>query len=104
MELLIFEGQDIIQDVRLESDTIWLSQKQMTSLFGRDKSVISRHVRNVFKEGELGEPSVVAKFATTAEDGKTYEVEHFVFCGKKPPLCRWKQTKCSLLVCGLSSP
>ncbi|MBU2601022.1 MAG: type II toxin-antitoxin system death-on-curing family toxin [Actinobacteria bacterium] len=64
-------------DVRLERETLWLSLDQMASLFDRDKSVISRHLRNVFREGELEREAVVAKNATTAADGKTYRVEFF---------------------------
>lgn len=70
------DGQTEIQ-VRLENDTIWLSQAQMVELFGVDKSGISRHLRNIFKTGELVRDSVVAKFATTAADKKTYQVEYF---------------------------
>ena len=57
-------------DVRLERESVWLSLNQLADLFGRDKSVISRHLRNVFKEGELVRTEVVAKNATTASDGK----------------------------------
>ena len=64
-------------DVRFDGETAWLSMRQMTELFQRDKSVISRHLKNVFKEGELQRNSVVAEFATTAADGKTYQVEYF---------------------------
>lgn len=64
-------------DVRLESDTVWLSLNQLADLLGRDKSTISRHISNVFAEGELERASVVAEFATTAADGKTYRVEHY---------------------------
>jgi hypothetical protein len=64
-------------DVRLEQETVWLSLNQLSDLFERDKSVISRHLRNVFKEGELERAAVVAKNATTAADGKTYQVEFF---------------------------
>ncbi|MGO1242776.1 MAG: RhuM family protein [Sphingobacterium sp.] len=70
------DGQTSI-DVKLEYDTIWLSLNQLTILFGRDKSVISRHLKNIFKEEELDRNSVVAKNATTASDGKTYEVEYY---------------------------
>ena len=63
--------------VRLEDETIWLSLNQIANLFDRDKSVISRHLRNIFKEGELTKNSVVAKIATTAADGKTYQVEFY---------------------------
>lgn len=64
-------------DVRLVSDTVWLSLNQLADLLGRDKSTISRHISNVFAEGELERSSVVAEFATTAADGKTYQVEHY---------------------------
>lgn len=64
-------------EVKLIRDTIWLNLNQMANLFEKDKSVISRHLSNVFKENELTRNSVVAKFATTAADGKTYQVEYF---------------------------
>lgn len=64
-------------DVRLDGETVWLSLHQLSELLGRDKSTISRHIANVFAEGELERTSVVAEFATTAADGKTYRVEHF---------------------------
>lgn len=78
-EFLLFQAEDGHSrvEVRLTDDTVWLSLSQMTELFARDKSVISRHIRNVFAEGELERDSVVAFFATTAADGKTYRVEHF---------------------------
>ena len=70
------EGKTSIE-VKLEKETVWLNLKQMTELFERDKSVISRHINNIFREGELEKDSVVAKFATTASDGKTYQVDYF---------------------------
>lgn len=70
------EGNTSI-DVKLEDDTVWLNLNQISELFERDKSVISRHIRNVFKEQELVKDSVVAKNATTAQDGKTYQVDYF---------------------------
>ncbi|WP_245574828.1 RhuM family protein [Aequorivita capsosiphonis] len=63
--------------VKLDEETVWLSLNQISILFDKDKSVISRHIKNVFKEGELERSSVVAKNATTASDGKTYQVEFF---------------------------
>ena len=70
-ELVIYESKDgnIKFDVNLENETVWLSLEQMTRLFGRDKSVISRHIKNVFEEGELVKNEVVAKFATTTKHG-----------------------------------
>ena len=56
---------------------MWLRQDQMTRLFGRERSVVSKHLRNVFAEGELSPEAVCAKFAHTADDGKTYQVEHY---------------------------
>jgi len=64
-------------EVKLENDSVWLSLTQMGDLFGRDKSVIYRHLSNVFKENELDRASVVAKNATTGTDGKTYWVEYY---------------------------
>lgn len=64
-------------DVKLANETVWLTLSQITELFDRDKSVVSRHISNVFREGELDRNSVVAKNATTASDGKIYQVEYF---------------------------
>ena len=63
--------------VSIDKETVWLSLDQMVQLFERDKSVISRHLRNVFSEGELERKAVVAKNATTAADGKTYQVDYY---------------------------
>jgi prophage maintenance system killer protein len=78
-EVLVYEAPDgeVRVDVRLERETVWLSLNQVAELFDRDKSVISRHLRNVFESGELEREAVVAKNATTAADGKTYQVEYF---------------------------
>lgn len=77
--ILLYQTGDGKQkvEVRLQGETVWLSLNQMTELFQRDKSVVSRHINNIFKESELNRDSVVAKFATTASDGKTYQVEYF---------------------------
>lgn len=64
-------------EVSFVGDTVWLSIDQMAELFQRDKSTISRHIKNIFTEGELDRRSVVAKFATTASDGKTYQVDFY---------------------------
>ncbi|MEI7894699.1 MAG: RhuM family protein [Myxococcales bacterium] len=66
-----------VVEVRFDGETAWLSLAQMVELFQRDKSVISRHLKNLFDEGELERASVVAESATTAADGKTYQVEYF---------------------------
>ncbi len=70
------DGQTKI-DVHINNDTVWLSLDQMSELFQRDKSTISRHIKNIFSEGELDKNSVVANFATTAADGKTYNVDYY---------------------------
>jgi len=77
--IVIFEDADKAVEVRLDKDqeTVWLSLQQLTELFGRDKSVISRHLKNIFRDAELDREAVVAKNATTATDGKTYQVEYF---------------------------
>ena len=64
-------------DVRLERDTIWLNQKQMADLFATERSVITKHLRNIFNSNELEMDSVRAKFAHTASDGKVYQVDFF---------------------------
>ena len=78
-EIILFQTEDgqTRMEVRLVNETVWLSAGQMADLFQRDKSTISRHIQNVFEESELRRESVVAFFATTAADGKTYEVEYF---------------------------
>ncbi|MFQ7692663.1 MAG: virulence RhuM family protein [Christensenellales bacterium] len=64
-------------DVRFVDETVWLSLDQLSVLFERNKSTISRHLKNIFEEGELERDSVVAKIATTAADGKTYRVDYY---------------------------
>ncbi|OUQ31339.1 cell filamentation protein Fic, partial [Massilimicrobiota timonensis] len=64
-------------ETTFNDETVWLSLDQMSSLFQRDKSTISRHIKNIFDEGELIKESVVANFATTASDGKTYHVDYY---------------------------
>lgn len=78
-EIVIYQTPDgqTELDVKIEKETVWLSLNQIAMLFNRDKSVISRHISNVFKEGELEANSVVAKNATTAADGKTYLVDYY---------------------------
>lgn len=70
--IIIYKTSDetVSVDVRFEEETVWLTQDQMAALFERDKSTISKHIKNIFVEGELDPISVVAKFAITASDGK----------------------------------
>ena len=67
----------IMLEVSLEQDTIWLTQAQMCELFDKNKRTVSEHIRNIFKEGELVEDSVVRDFRTTGADGKTYSTHHY---------------------------
>ncbi len=78
-KLVIFRASDknIKLDVNIEDDTVWLSLEQMSELFERNKSTISRHIKNIFLEDELLQDSVVANFATTANDGKIYNVAYY---------------------------
>jgi len=78
-EIILYQtedGQTKIQ-TRLENETVWLTQAQMAELFGKAKSTISEHVKNIFSEGELDENSVVRNFRTTAADGKSYNTNYF---------------------------
>lgn len=77
-EFLLYQTEDGQSRIecRLHGETIWLTLNQMAELFGVDKSGISRHLKNIYETGELRQESVVAKFATTAADGKTYQTEH----------------------------
>jgi hypothetical protein len=78
-DLILYQTEDGRTRIqcRFQNETVWLSLNQMADLFHRDKSVISRHIKNVFEEGELKSETVVANFATTAADGKTYQVEYY---------------------------
>lgn len=64
-EVLVYQAEDgsALVEVRLERDTVWLTQAQMAELFGRERSVITKHIRNVFRDGEFAPDSVCAKFA-----------------------------------------
>ena len=75
----MYQSEDGITkiDVRMANETVFLSLDQIAELFQRDKSTISRHIKNIFNEGELQRESVVANFATTASDGKTYHVDFY---------------------------
>ncbi|MCB6367300.1 cell filamentation protein Fic, partial [Intestinibacillus massiliensis] len=69
--MLIYQTEDGLTkiDVSMVDETVWLTQEQMAELFQRDKSTISRHIKNIFAEGELDEKVVVAEFATTSQHG-----------------------------------
>lgn len=77
--IIIYTTQDGLTKIEttFDEDTVWLSIDQMAELFQRNKSTISRHIKNIFSEGELVRELVVANFATTASDGKTYQVDYY---------------------------
>ncbi len=78
-EIIIYQNPDgnIKIDVRLEDETVWLTQAQLCELFQKSKATISEHISNVFAEGELNEISVIRNFRTTAADGKNYDTNYY---------------------------
>lgn len=78
-DIIIFEDNELKLEVNFdkENDTVWLSLNQIAELFIRNKSVISRHIKNILNTGELDRDEVVAFFATTASDGKKYNVNYY---------------------------
>jgi hypothetical protein len=77
-EIILYQPNETIKlEVRLNQETVWLSIDEMAILFDRDKSVIGKHIRNIFKEEELLKESVWAKFAYTASDNKVYQVDYY---------------------------
>ena len=77
--IVIYQPEGHSIEVRLDTakETLWLSLQQIADLFERDKSVVSRHLKNIFESAELSRESTVAKNATTANDGKTYQVDYY---------------------------
>ena len=78
-QFLIYQSEDSSTriDVMLEAETLWLSQEQLTELFGKAKGTISEHIKHIFEDGEQDENSVVRLFRKTAADGKQCEVAHY---------------------------
>lgn len=78
-EIIIYQTQDgkTKIDVKIQNDTVWLTQAQMSDLFQTTKQNVSLHIKNIFEEGELDEASVVKDFLTTAQDGKNYNTKHY---------------------------
>ncbi|MCX6074390.1 MAG: virulence RhuM family protein [Campylobacterales bacterium] len=75
--IAIYDDGELELNVSINNETVWLNRNQISELFGRDVKTIGKHVSNVFSDGELDKLSVVANFATTATDGKTYHVEYY---------------------------
>ena len=78
-EMIIYQTpkKDIKIDVRFEGETVWLTQAQIAEMFGVERSVTTKHIRNILTDKELNANSVCAKFAHTADDGKTYQVQFY---------------------------
>lgn len=78
-DLILYQTEDGLTkvEVRLLDETVWLNESQMSELFDKDKRTISEHIKNIFREGELQENSVVRNFRITAADGKNYQVIHY---------------------------
>ena len=76
-EIVMYQPDETIRlEVRIEDESVWLNRQQMAVLFGRDVKTIGKHINNALQE-ELKDETVGAKFATTATDGKTYQIEYF---------------------------
>ena len=78
-EIILYQNQngEIKLEVSVLEETVWLNRNQMALLFDRDVKTIGKHINNIFNEGELVENAVVANFATTSNDGKIYQVDHY---------------------------
>lgn len=76
-EIVIFENQNVKLEVNMKDETVWLTQKQMSELFGKDRRTITRHIQNIFKDEELEMNSVCSFFEHTAKDGKNYNVQYY---------------------------
>ncbi len=78
-DIVIYQAETGVTalQVQLDHDTVWLTQKQMAELFDKDVRTVNEHIRNIFKEQELDELSVIRKFRITAADGKTYDTAHY---------------------------
>ena len=76
-EIILFENEEVKLEVNLKDETVWLTQKQMAELFGKDRKTITRHIQNIYKDEELREDSVCSFFEHTAEDGKKYKVQYY---------------------------
>lgn len=76
-EIILFEDEKVKLEVNLQDETVWLNRQQIAELFDRDIKTIGKHINNALQEELQEDSSVVANFATTARDGKTYNVEYY---------------------------
>ncbi len=76
-EIILFENQEVKLEVNMKDETVWLSQQQMAQLFGKDRKTITRHIQNIYKDGELEEKQVCSFFEHTARDEKKYNIQFY---------------------------
>jgi len=76
-EIILFENESIKLEVNMQDETVWLTQKQMADLFGKDRRTITRHIQNIYKSEELDENLVCSFFEHTASDAKRYKTQYY---------------------------
>lgn len=76
-EIILFENQNVKLEVNMQDETVWLTQAQMAELFQKDRKTITRHIQNIYKDGELEEDLVCSFFEHTAKDGKKYNTQYY---------------------------
>ena len=87
-EIILFENQGVKLEVNLKDETVWLNRQQLADLFGRDIKTIGKHINNALNEELSNDNSVVAKFATTAKDGKKYNKRRWKYKKEKRKIIR----------------
>ena len=76
-EIILFENQDVKLEVNIKDETVWLTQKQMAELFGKDRKTITSHIKNIYRDNELNKNKVCSFFEHTASDGKKYKTQYY---------------------------
>ena len=76
-EIILFENQDVKLEVNIKDETVWLTQKQMAELFGKDRKTITSHIKNIYRDNELNKNEVCSFFEHTASDGKKYKTQYY---------------------------
>ena len=76
-EIIIFENQNVTLEVNMKDETVWLTQAQMAELFGKDRRTITRHIQNIYEDGELEQNQVCSFFEHTANVGKIYNTQYY---------------------------
>ena len=76
-EIILFENQDVKLEVNMKDETVWLTQKQMAELFGKDRKTITSHIKNIYRDNELNKNEVCSFFEHTASDGKKYKTQYY---------------------------